>query len=198
MRPTTVPMFFLLALLAALAACGGSGSSGFDITPLAENAVIDAALASGRCGESGSLVICPAGGTAPANPGTPAPTPGGIEVQLDVPQTDSVPCSVAPGAQTCVLTLSFVPSGLPADATYRVAVRDADVAGAWSVGDPAVLGGGAFSAPLDFPSSGGRVQIAVLVFEAGSGSVAGTVQTLAETGAAFAFVSPNLAVLPGF
>lgn len=198
MRPTIVPLLLLLALLAALTACGGSGSSGFDITPLAENAVIDEALARGRCGDSGALRVCPAATTGQMTPGTPAPTPSGLEVQLGVPENDNVPCSLAPGGQTCGFTLVFVPSGLPVDAVYRVAVRDADVDGAWLVGEPAVLGSGAFAAPIDFPAGIARLQVAVLVFMAGRDTVSGTVQTLAETGAAFAFVSADLVAAPGF
>lgn len=198
MRPTMLPVLLLLALLAALTACGGSGSSGFDITPLAENAVIDEALASGQCGDSGGLHICPAATSPQSGPGTPVPTPNGVDVQLGVPESDSVQCSPSPSAPICVFTLTFVSSGLPADAIYRVAVRNADDDGAWAVGEPAVLAGSAFTVPIDLPADGARVQVAVLVFTAGNDTVSGSVQALAETGAAFAFVSADLAASPSF
>src|SRR5262245_54771130 len=134
MRHTTLLHLMLLALLAALAACGGSGSSGFDITPAFENGVIDQALASGECGASRALLICPSPAAPTNNPGTPAPTPAGSGIRLDVPESDALPCSAAPDSQSCVFALSFVSTGFPTDATYRVAVRAAGIDAGWIVG----------------------------------------------------------------
>ena len=198
MRTTTLPLLLLLALLGALAACGGSGSSGFDVTSLAENTVIDNALASGQCGESGALLVCPAGSAGSVRP-TPGGTPNsGQEVELDLSATDAVPCAAASASAACGFVLSFDPIGFGPDADYRAAVRSLQPAGPWHVG--AIVANGAAGvhlvAPVEIPPGAAEAQIAVLIFTQGDEGAAGSFETLAQTGASFAFVSAPLSVSP--
>jgi len=199
MRPMQLRQLFpLLAAFFCLSACGGSGSTGFDIiAPSAENAVIEEVLASGTCGESGDVTICPASVPTQTIPGNPAPTPGGRDVQLEVPESDALPCAVVPATDSCVLTVFFLSTGLPADARYRLAVRSDAEGAMWEVTAPAELSGAFFAVPLDFPTAATEIQVAVLVFTGEIDVPPGPVETLAETGAAFAFVSEPIVLRPG-
>ena len=197
MRRITL-LLVLLALLGGLAGCGGSGSSGFDITA-GENAVIEEVVASGECGSSGPLVICPAGQRPETTPGHPAPTPeGGRDVELDVPASEALPCAQAQGEDGCVFVLSFAASGLPPGAAYHTAVRTVDPQGPWIVGERAERNGPSFAAAVDVPAGAGTVQLAVLVLTDGDDVTPGPVNTLGETRASFAFVSDVLSLARPF
>jgi hypothetical protein len=189
----------LLAL--TLTACsGGSGSSGFDAA-FTESAAIKRALAEGRCvtPETKKPIICPADVTLP---------PGGLgSVELGLDQANKVPCSAAGGTR-CSLVLPFMPEGLPLTATYRVAVRAVDPIGSWRI-SAAPLENGVPSMPdfdgtvsVDVPSqpmpgspdAPVRAQLAVLVYLTAPTSVPAEVETLAASGADFAYVTKELSL----
>jgi hypothetical protein len=142
----------------------------------------------------------------PTSTPTPTASPMQPEIRIDTGLTDSnsLPCTPGGGAG-CRFTLAFAPSGLPPTAHYRVAVR---VAGSrvWLIGaDLAPLGPPAmpsFDAPVDVqavpaaPSQAISAQVAVLVFLEPPTSVPDGVEELADSGAAYAFVSREFTLVP--
>lgn len=184
-----------LVLTPALAACGGSGSSGFDISsPLTEDAVIAAVVDTGECGESGGLAICRAGDTAEAMPGMPTPLPSADPaIDLVRPQSDGLACVPSTEDGSCDILVSFLPGNLPG-ATYRVAVRGTEPRSDWVVAPEVAFAGGPFEAVVRVPQGVDTIQIAVLVFDGGRDVEPGAIETLASSGATFAFVSGDLAV----
>ncbi len=179
--------------LLTVACSGGSGSSGFD-AKFAENAAIVRALGGENC------VTPPAGRPrfCPADVNSPAGGPGTVEVGLD--QTN-LPCNSAGSAQ-CQIVLPFMPEGLPPTAMYRVAVRTVDPFGPWRIGAvPTASAPGVpdydgsssvdLPAPMTTPSSAESitVQVAVLVYLGTPPATAIEVETLAESGADFAYVT---------
>jgi len=183
---------------AALAACGGSGSSGFDITPAAENLTIEQALAQRECiAETHTLAICPADAGALSTPGAPG---SADQVEVDVPlgEANSLSCASANGGAVCTVPLSFTTMGFPPGASFRVATRQVNPDGVWTIAAPPVPSGDAAEAELttslDLPVGAGAVQLAILVF-VDSGHIPGSsIATLAQSGADFAFVTPPVSV----
>jgi hypothetical protein len=181
-----------------LAACaGGSGSSGFDIVSGSENAAIQRALAEHRCITRQGLTICPANET-PLPTSTPQP---GVDTGTLDP--NGTTCVEAP-SNTCSFALPFAPQGLPVSAIFRAAVRE-DAGGRWRIGEALPSSGTpsapTFDAPVTVaaPPTGqgtATVQIAILAFLAPAASVPDTVDQLADSGADFAFVTPEVVLRP--
>lgn len=158
-----------------------------------------------------AAVVTPAA-TATRVSGTPTPTPTalspvatatprggvpGVDTALD--GATAVACVQGAPDAPCSFVLPFAPFGFPADAVYAVAVR-VDGSGRWSIG-PALAANGptgsSFDAPVAVPSTvspGVTVQLAVLVFVPPLPAIPEDVQQLADSGASFAFVTPELAV----
>jgi hypothetical protein len=177
--------FAILLMLAGFLAGCGSGSSGFDEAPISEDAAIDTALMQHRCVQSESLTVCPTGET----PGAPG------RVDLDLGDSGAVPCTSAVGS--CALVLPFVPSGFAPTATFGVAVRTVSPSGPWQI-SAALAGPGTSDqpAPLQAPVSvdsqlppNPEVQLAVVVFASPPTAPFPPLDTLGESGAAFAFVA---------
>ncbi|MCK6557157.1 hypothetical protein L6Q96_21650 [Candidatus Binatia bacterium] len=178
---------FAACVLAALLIGCGPGSSGFDVVP--ESAAIDAALRKGECVSQRALQICPAGVAGPGRgPETVATEDAG-------PAT----CIGSDVNYACAFTLPFTPSGFPPAATYRLAAREPVPGQGWAIGlavsqsAPDQPNAGApvtvdFMAPTE--PQGFATQFAILVFLDGGGELPPQVDTLAETGADFAFVTP--------
>ena len=186
-----------LAMLAALCSLvltscgGGSGSSGFDA--LSENAAIDKALQDGECVTHAALTVCPADVHAPKG------AAGTIQTGLD--QSDTVRCAAIAG-DGCDATLPFVPQGFPETAVFRVAVRTVDPLGKWRIGGLTVSNSAPtrpdFNVPLALPQAplSEHVQIAVLVFLHAPADGSSEVDNLADSGADFAYVTPEVTVQP--
>jgi len=192
MRPT-LTLLANLILAAILAGCGGSGSSGFDVSPLVEESVIAAAIDSGECGEHLALTICPAVDSTGAVPGHPGPIAAPERgVVFEVPATDSLDCQANANGE-CAFTLFFQSNGLPEELSYRVAVRSLASDGRWIVGEGVVAPGHPAQISVSLPAGATTVQIALLAY-LGNDGVSGEVAALAETGAAFAFVTGALEV----
>ncbi len=201
-----------VALALFVAACaGGSGSSGFLTAQQAENAAIDTAIASGGCDTvgSGGLTVCAADGSGAAPVFTPGPEPtpgmGNATVDTNLSADGDLVCALIPATDQCVVRVVFAPLGFPADASFRVAVRDRAPDGRWRLtaepdengtpDDPSfdvevVIDG----TPID--ASDGAIQLAVLVFLTPPASLPELITTLGETGADFAFVTTPLTPTP--
>ncbi len=134
----------------------------------------------------------------PAATATPRSGAPGVDTALD--GATSVVCTQVGADAPCTFVLPFVPFGFPADAVYAVAVR-LDSNGRWSVG-PALTANGpaqgsSFDAPVAVPATQApavTVQLAVLVFLPPAPALPEEVQQLADSGASFAFVTPEVAL----
>jgi len=187
----TRPAAFVLVAL--LVGCG-PGSSGFDIIP--ESAAITTALREGQCVPQPTLQICPAG----------VPAPGRGPEAIDTAAVGPATCSPNDASFACAVALPFTPSGFPPTAAYRLAAREPAPGQGWAVG-LAVMSEGPGQPGTDAPVTvdfavpaqpdGFTTQFAILVFLDGDGATPPRVDTLAETGADFAFVTPTTAVPPG-
>lgn len=198
MRLNRRVLLLLVALALAFAACGGSGSSGFDISsPLTEDEVIAAVVESGECRDLDGLSICRAESAAAA-PGVPLPTPSvDPEIVFVRPQADALDCAPSPLDGGCELVVTFLPGSLR-EATYRIAVRGTRPPGGWIVAGDVAFAGGVLQAAVRVPPEVVTVQIAVLVFDGGRDAEPGSIESLAATGAAFAFVSGDVEIVaPG-
>jgi hypothetical protein len=135
---------------------------------------------------------------------TQAPGP---DIRIDTGLTDgsSLPCIPDEGGAACRFTLPFAASGFAPTVQFRVAVRLAD-GRAWMIGPDLVpLGSPAmpsFDAPVDVqagpavPTQSLAAQVAVLVFLTPRSEVPDQVEELAESGADYAFVSGEFALVP--
>jgi hypothetical protein len=143
-----------------------------------------------------------------ATPTVPANgPPNGMSV--DTGLTPGVPLSCVLGPSGCRFVVPFEPVGFPPDATFSVAARQ-DESGGWRIA-PATASSGttvevpSFSGTLSIAvgsalvqpvGSGATVQLAVLVFVQPPASVPAQVVHLADSGAAFAFVTGTVNVQP--
>jgi len=183
----------------AAACAGGSGSSGFDISPSAERAAIAEALGQSRCVESATLTVCPADEI----PGDiPSDLPGGTRIDTGVAGSETLPCLASDATTGCDLTVPFAPQGFPASAEFRIAVRGANDGGQWTISAEPQRDGTTSNPSFDAavtvgpapgePSPPADVQLAVLVFLEPPTTVPATVGLLADSGADFAFVTPQV------
>lgn len=130
-------------------------------------------------------------------PDTPTPTPTATlipaqpGVDTNVASSDSVTCESAGPGQPCAFLFTFVPSGIPATAAYRVAVRGRDPNGDWAV-YPVVDHGALIAVDPNVST----IQIAVLVFLADPGFVPDRIALLGDSGADYAFVTSPLTLQP--
>ena len=214
---------WLLSVLVLAACAGGSGSSGFDNSPSAENAAISQALDQQRCVQRPALIICPADQETPsplptptapgAATGTPvaSPTPTVHEPTVTpqprvdtggIDQSGGVDCAPSPVDNTCRFTLPFAPQGFPLTAMVRIAVRT-DETGRWTISSAGPPNGPLAMPSFDAPVAVGQavgtgvpVQIAILVFLDFPAAIPAEVTELAESGADYAFVTPEISVRP--
>jgi hypothetical protein len=211
--------FGALLLSATLAACLGRGSSGFDIS---ENSAISHVLDTQQCLDRQGLTICPADQipTPPATPseppvtetpGTMTPTPGASpttpheqigRIDTIVGDSTTIACTQSAPDAACRLSFGFTPRGRVEGATYRIAIRTFMPDMAWQVGAEPMLDAGpthpAYVAHIEIPLTNGllpvRVQFTVLVFVAGTPVQGGLFAALADTGADYAFVTPEVSL----
>jgi hypothetical protein len=192
------PLAALTALL--LCACaGGSGSSGFDISPAAENAAIEQALADQACVDLGPLQICP----------SDVPLPAAEQVDTGLDRDTPLPCAQLDPSSACALQIPIAPLGFPPEAVFHLAARPLDGA-AWQIGPAAVLGGPTspanpvLDAPVDVPVSSApnmsgqpiALQLAVLVYLTPPAELPAEVELLSDSGADFAFVTGTVLASP--
>jgi hypothetical protein len=187
------------ALLLPMLGCAGGGSSGFDISPSAENDSINQALAGRRCLAGENLTICPSNVISldvPA-PGSMTPGPEDVDVSSNFDSEGVSRCATT-AEEICRLSVMVQIAGLMPGAAYQLAARGIDPLSPWIVGgDTSVetdAGPASFTAGVEFPASSASVQVAILVFVDGVGTVAGETPTLTETGATFAFVTAPIAI----
>jgi hypothetical protein len=144
--------------------------------------------------------------TRPA-PETPFPTaPPIMEIETSLSDAGAINCPSLPVEIACPFDFAFTPRGFPADATYRVAVREA-VEMPWTIlpvpqlipqeREPAF----ASFFEIDRSASPGAplpaLQFAVLVFLGPADGLPAQVQRLGDTGADFAYVTPVVSIAPG-
>lgn len=121
---------------------------------------------------------------------TPSATPAEPGVETNVAPSKEISCEQAGPGQPCIFMLTFVPSGLPDNAVYRVAVRMRDPDSDWMI---LPVSDNAAGIPVEL--NGPPVQIAILVFLTDPGFVPDEVDLLADSGADFAFVTPLLTAM---
>lgn len=191
-----------------------AGSSGFDIT---ENVIINRVLETQQCVSSERLTFCPADQKAtvtptatatpptPTAPASPTPTPTANPTpQVDTGLADgaSIACTRPQPGAPCSLLFSFSGFGFPSAASFRVASRLRAPDSAWVLAPPPALNPTADPPRLDtvvtiaVPADAGELQaqFTVLVFLSPPASVPDHFDALAESGADFAFVTPEFAL----
>jgi hypothetical protein len=146
-------------------------------------------------------------GPTPASPtparATPTPTATASSPRVDITVSSAGPiaCLQEPNG-ACRFSFAFTPSGFPPTANFRVAARDAVSNGPWQIGAVPIASDDS-EAPSLVASlvvasvQGGpprMIEFAVLIFPVFSQFLPLEVQTLSETGADFAFVTPPLSV----
>jgi hypothetical protein len=124
---------------------------------------------------------------APSSP-TPSATasPSRPNVATNVSASNTVPCR-SETADTCTFTFEFRPIGLPSSAFYRVALRNRNPEGNWTV---VAAPGNRAEISVQNTSPSDQYQFAVLVFPGDPGFVPDSVVLLSDTGADTAFVTP--------
>lgn len=195
------PWAALALALAVGAGCGGSGSSGFEPS-LSEGRQIRTALEEQRCVEESGFTICPSGATVPGH-SSGSPSIGDLRIDATVDPGPQGGCGDASGVGDCQLTVVIDAAGLSGDLELRLAYRLLPE-GAWRIGpplDPRSSSDGGPLAPvtLDLAEDARRsraeaAQVAVLAFSPPPGSLPEEVETLASTGAGFAFVVPPVSI----
>lgn len=187
-------LFSALSLL--LFGCGGSGSSGFDISPLSEEAVIAEVIEGGECAMFEQLEICPTDGSIGSNPGQPGPIGrDGPAVIFDTPSGDALSCASVLDDGSCLVLVTFTAQEIPESSVFRGAVRALDpVGGSWLVGAEGAAAGDLVTIAFELPPGASSIQLAVLSYPARASSVPGEFERLADTAAGYAFVTGPLAV----
>lgn len=184
-------LFFVL-LSAGLAACApGSGSSGFDLSPAAEDALIDDALDTRGCVDDANITVCPALEGVPTIP-TPSQTPATAPEQIGVNVTrDPIDSLMCDPDGSCTQSIDLVLSRLPEGATVQLAVRlpNGEIGWQLSIATPAPPTG-TTTTTVRVPMRAEGTQIAILIFLDGEASAPGLVETLSSTGADVIFVTP--------
>ncbi|MEO8604694.1 MAG: hypothetical protein ABI629_19150 [bacterium] len=210
-RLTGVGVVFTLLL--AGCADGGRGSSGFD---LSEALVIQRVISTQQCESRDALRFCPADQTAtdptptrtahsatptPGMDPTPTPTAAPVQrVDTGLAHGTSIACTRTHAGDPCRLTFSFQALGFDGPLSFRVAAQLRPPATVWQVGLPpvpvmesdpprydAVV---SVVAPADAEHL--QVRFAVLVLTSPTAVVPDRLGTLADSGAAFAFVTADL------
>jgi len=143
--------------------------------------------------------------TPTATPRSPA-SPHKPVVDTAVDASAPIPCVLDAADGSCLFLVPFAPDGFPETAVFRVAVRTLEPESTWTVGsDLSFIGSPTtpvFDAPVAIETSTRApvesipVQIAVLAFAESRADVPSEVDELAQTGASFAFVTPQLTLTP--
>jgi hypothetical protein len=196
---TTICVWLLAAALMLVACTGGSGSSGFDISASAENAAITAALQDEQCVASGRLTICPADASEPLRPPGAEPTAESVGVDTGLAFQDALRCTSVAVDGPCSFEVFLSVTGFPSEAAMQLAWRGPEAGAAWRLGSDAErlnALGPSVEVVLD-AAADVELEVAVLIFLDGAGAAPGTVRTLAEAGADFAFVTPKVPLLDG-
>ncbi len=144
---------------------------------------------------------------------TPTGTATPVSNQPRAPQVDtaierggSILCAPIDASDGCAFVVPFAADGFPPGAVFRVAVRTVAPPSAWTIG-PDLDSNGSPSTPLfdapvavqvptRQPSADLQVQIAVLAFLEAPTDLPSEVETLAASGADFAFVTTQVALQP--
>jgi hypothetical protein len=135
---------------------------------------------------------------------TASPTPSAPRVDTGINDA-TIPCSLVDSGDGCVLVVPFAPEGFPPATVFRVAIRTVEPPGAWDIGpdlvpsspstEPVFDAPVAVEAPARAPDVPQQVQVAVLAFLAPPAGVPASVQSLADSGADYAFVTADLTLL---
>lgn len=114
----------------------------------------------------------------------------------------SILCALIDASNGCVVVVPFAPDGFPPGTVFRVAVRTVTPPRAWSIGAdltstgspsaPAFDGAVAVDQVDQLPAGSARVQVAVLAFVHPPTNIPAKVETLADSGADYAFVTSDL------
>jgi hypothetical protein len=140
-------------------------------------------------------------------PPTPTPTPTLSAPRVDTGINDAaIPCAPIDSGDGCVLVVPFAPEGFPSATVFRVAIRTVDPPGVWDIGPDLVPSGPSTSPVFDAPAAvenptgapdePQQVQVAVLAFLQPPETVPASVETLADSGADYAFVTADLTLQP--
>ena len=215
MTPRGVGFGWLLAAL-LFGGCldGGRGSSGFDL----EAALIERVLTQQRCESRESVLFCPAdqqpagatptptmASTPPTPPISPTPTATAVpmrRVDTGLANGTSIACTRERASDPCRLTFSFQAFGFGGAPALRVAAQLRPPGIGWDVAPPLTVDLNAdpprydamiaVSAPVDPQSL--SIRFAVLVLASPSATLPARLAVLADSGAEFAFVTPELAL----
>jgi hypothetical protein len=154
---------------------------------------------------TGAATASPTPQSQPTATPTPTLTPGppGVDTTLD--RNAAAPCIEGPVAGQCGLMFTFAPRGFPQTALFRVAARR-DSRGTWTIGPPLVASGSPDAPLFDVsvsvvvatagPGTGPTIQVAVLTFTDPAVVVPSSVDQLTDSGASFAFVTPEITLEP--
>jgi hypothetical protein len=144
------------------------------------------------------VTATPTMSTSPTPTLTPTPPP---RIDTGLGEQTSITCVQATPGGACGLTFNFAPQGFPHMAIFRVASRAAAPIGPWQLASEPAPGGAPDEPHFDatvLASTAGepppRVQLAVLVFFEPPQSIPGEFRELVDTGAEYAFVTPELLV----
>ena len=142
--------------------------------------------------------------TPTAPPRTATATPAAARTpRVDTGINDgSILCALVDVSNRCVVVVPFAPDGFPSGTVFRVAVRTVDPPSPWTIGAdltptgspsaPAFDGSVSVDKGTDLPAGEVRVQVAVLAFVQPQASSPATVESLADSGADYAFVTSEL------
>lgn len=206
--------WMLVPLLLGGCLDGGRGSSGFDL----EAALIERVLTTQRCLSRDAVVFCPADqqGAAVTPTPTPAatpPSPGASptptataaplrRVDTGLANGASIACTRARQGDRCHLTFSFQALGFGTMPALRVAAQMRPPGMGWDVAPPLDVDpsadppryDAAVALAVPFDAQALTVRFAVLVLPAGAAALPPHLAALADSGAEFAFVTPELAL----
>jgi hypothetical protein len=128
-------------------------------------------------------------------------TPAGVRIDVGLDTAGPVDCMVVDGS--CEFSFAFTAVGFPPVTSFLVAARPAAPENQWEISVPVPAdqeGDRSFNALIAVPATGAEetilVQVAVLAQSGPFDSVPASVDSLGETSAEFAFVTPEIELRP--